>query len=62
MAGRPKKEHQNLINERNRKMLSMRKNGYPITYIAGVFNLSKGRASIILTKLIKMEENEKRQK
>ena len=52
MVGRPTKEQQFLKDERNKKIVSMRKAGYPVTFIAGTFGLTKSRTSRIIKKLL----------
>ena len=49
-AGRPKKNEQFVVVERNKKMIDMRKNGYPVKYIASYHGLSTSQTWKILTK------------
>ena len=39
-----------LKEERNKKIVSMRKNGYPLLYIAKIFNISESQVSRISKK------------
>ena len=57
--GRPTKKDQVLKDERNKKIVSMRKSGYPLIYIAATFNVSKSRISRILKKAVDNIKNEK---
>ena len=42
---KPTKENKPMIIERNKKVIAMRKSGYPLSYIANLYNLSKSQVS-----------------
>ncbi len=48
---RPTKQEAVLIAQRNKKIKAMARKGYPVDYISGMFNLSKGRVSRIINEV-----------
>jgi hypothetical protein len=47
---RPNKKEAIVIQKRNKELLAMVKNGYPMDYICSYFGLTKGRISQIIKK------------
>lgn len=45
---RPTKRQQAAIRQRNKRIVNMRNTGYPVTYIAEIFSLTKGTVSSII--------------
>ena len=50
-SGRPSKKQQIAIEKRDKELIKMSQDGYPLDYIASYFSISKGRVVQIISKI-----------